>query len=105
MPNEIPYSAAERFWLCALAAAGFIGVNGAFFYGVFARPGALEAALSNPVSLAFAIEALLLLVALAYLLHRSGVSRLSWRWFLFLSLAGSMAFALPVMFLWRGRKR
>lgn len=101
--NRIEYSPAERGWLTALAVAGFVGVNGAFFYGVIAQPGSLRAALTNPVSLAFLVEALLMLAALAYLLGKWGVSRLSWKWFLFLSLVGSMAFALPVVLLRQGR--
>lgn len=103
MPHA-DYSPAERFWLAALAVFGFVAVNGAFFYGVLAQPGSLRAALTNPVSLAFLVEALLMLGALAYLLGKWGVGRLSWRWFLFLSLVGSMAFALPVVLLWRGRR-
>jgi uncharacterized membrane protein YhaH (DUF805 family) len=95
------YTPRERFWLCALAAVGVVAVNGAFVYGVVTRPGALADALTNPVSLAFLAEALLMLAALAYLLGRWGVARLSWRWFLFLSLVGSMAFALPAVLLWR----
>ncbi len=97
------YSPTERAWLVTLAVIGFVAVNGAFFYGLLARPGSLKAALTNPISLAFLVEALLMLGALAYLLGKWGVSRLSWAWFLFLSLVGSMAFALPVVLLWRGR--
>jgi hypothetical protein len=101
--RSIDYSPRERFWLCTLAVAGFVLVNGAFFYGVLRRPGALGDAMTNPVSVAFLAEALLMLAALAYLLGRWGVSRRSWRWFLLLSLIGSMAFALPVVLLW-GRR-
>lgn len=98
------YSPTERAWLVALAVFGFVAVNGAFFYGLIAQPGSLRAALTNPISLAFLVEALLMLVALAYLLGKWGVSRFSWGWFLFLSLLGSMAFALPVVLLWRRRR-
>ena len=103
MPTPIDYSPRERFWLLALAAFGFLAVNGAFLYGVVAQPGALAAAMTNPISLAFLTEAFLILAALAYLLGKWGVARLSWRWFLFLSLVGSMAFALPVVLLWGKR--
>jgi hypothetical protein len=105
MARSVEYSPRERVWLGALACIGFTVVNGAFFYGVLCRPGALSGALTNPISVAFLTEALLMLAALAYLLGKWGVSRLSWRWFLFLSILGSMAFALPVVLLWtRGRK-
>ena len=101
---QTEYSPTERFWLAVLAVFGFVAVNGAFFYGLIAQPGSLKAALTNPISLAFLVEALLMLAALAYLLGKWGVTRLSWAWFLFLSLVGSMAFALPVVLLWRGRR-
>ena len=103
MTADVTYSPRERFWLLALAAVGFVAVNGTFFYGLLGRPGALSAALTNPISLAFLIEALLILAALAYLLGKWGVARRSWRWFLFLALVGSMAFALPVVLLWGKR--
>ena len=101
---QIDYSRTERAWLTALAVIGFVAVNGAFLYGLLAQPGSLRAALTNPISLAFLAEALLMLIALAYLLGKWGVSRMSWRWFLFISLLGSLAFALPVVLLWRGRR-
>jgi hypothetical protein len=101
MEFSIDYSPRERFWLGAMAVVGVVAVNGTFVYGLLTRPGALGEAMTNPISLAFLTEALLILAALAYLLGRWGVARLSWRWFLFLALLGSMAFALPVVLLWR----
>jgi hypothetical protein len=103
MTHPIDYSAAERFWLWMLAAFGFVAVNGAFMYGVFVRPDILAAAQRNPLSLAFIVEALVLMAALAYLLPKWGVTRLSWGWFVVLSLAGSLALSLPIALLWKGR--
>ena len=68
-------------------------------YGLF-RPGAFAEAMANPIALAFMGEALVLVGVIAYLLTKWRVCRLSWRWFVFLSLLGSMAFALPVVLLW-----
>lgn len=102
MRSEIVYSPRERFVLWTLAAVGFAFVNGAFVYALL-QPDVLRQALTNPLALAFLGEAFLLLVAFAYLLTKWGVSRLSWQWFVMLSLLGSMAFALPVVLLWRGR--
>ena len=96
---EIEYQRSERLVLWSLAVIGFVVVNGAFLYGIF-RPGALQEAMANPVALAFMIEAALLMGALAYLLTRWRVNRLSWVWFVLLSLLGSMAFALPIVLLW-----
>ena len=94
------YSTRERFWLWCLAVFGFFTVNTAFVYGLSFQPGSMMNALTNPIAAAFIVESFLLLGALAYLLTRWGVSKLHWGWFVFLSLLGSMAFALPIILLW-----
>lgn len=105
MSIGVDYTRRERFWLWALAAFGFLGLNGAFVYGSLVRPGLLESALSNPVAVAFIAEALILVAVLAYLFARWGVSRLAWGWFVLLSLLGGLAFAIPVALLVPGRGR
>ncbi len=104
MQREIEYSAPERFWLWCLALFGFVAVNGAFFYGMLFQPEALANALANPIALAFMLEAFVLMGVFAYLLTKWGVSRLHWGWFVVLWFLGSMAFALPVVVLWRRRR-
>jgi hypothetical protein len=104
MTRTVEYSPTERRWLWLAAATGFFGLNAVFIYGLV-RPEVMQSALTNPVSLAFMAEALLLLVLLAYLLPKWGVGRLRRTWFVALALLGSLAFALPVMLLWRGRPR
>ena len=99
MVEQVEYSPGERFWLWTLAVFGFLAVNGAFVYGLF-RPGVLAEAMTNPIALAFMGEALVLVGVIAYLLTKWRVSRMSWRWFVILSLLGSMACALPVVLLW-----
>jgi len=101
--HPIVYTARERGALWFLAIVGGIGLNGAFVYGMLARPGALEAALANPIALAFLIEAFLMMGALAYLLPRWGVTTRSRLAFVALSLLGGVAFALPVVLLWKRR--
>ena len=98
---EVEYSRHERFWLWALGVFGFVGVNGAFFYGLLFDPNALQAALTNPIAAAFIVEALILTGVLAYLFRKWGVSRIAWGWFVCLSLLGSMAFAIPIALLFR----
>lgn len=99
------YSRSERSILVLVALSGLLGVNGAFLYGML-QPGVVKATLGNPLALAFIAEAFVLMILLAYLLGKWGVARLSWTWFVALSLLGSMAFALPVVLLWpRGRGR
>ena len=99
------YSRAERFWLMVLGAVGLVGINGVFLWSLYARPGALEDALSNPLALAFVVEAMLLVVTLAWLLRKWGLTRLGWGWFVLLSLLGSLAFAIPVALLLPRRAR
>lgn len=101
MKRETEYSHKERIWLWCLCLIGFFAVNGAFMYGLFFQTDAIIGALTNPVSLAFIVEALILMGVLAYLLTKWGVIEVHWAWFVLLSLAGSIAFALPIVLLWR----
>ena len=103
--SEISYSARERAWLWVLAIVGAIGLNGVFIYGAVVRPDLLTSAMTNPVAAAFIVEALVLTGVFAYLLDKWAVSRMHWGWFVVLSLAGGMAFALPVVLLWRSGRR
>lgn len=100
MKDTSTFSKGERRVLWAVAALGFLGVNGLFLYGALFVPGALSDAMTNPVSMAFLAEATILLALLAYLLTKWRVSRLSWIWFVVLSALGSIAFALPAVLLW-----
>lgn len=100
VPEGVTYSRGERLLLGFVATIGLLVVNVGFGYGMMAAPGAMREALTNPISLAFIIEAFLLMGVLAWLLGKWGVARLSWGWFVGLSLLGSMAFALPVVLLW-----
>lgn len=105
MERGIEYSGMERFWLWALAVFGLAAVNGTFLYGLLFEPRAIAEAMSNPIAAAFIVEALVLVGVFAYLFSKWRVIRLSWRWFVLLSLLGSMAFALPVVLLWPRRGR
>jgi hypothetical protein len=100
MSNAHEYTRGERAALIALGTFGFAAVNGTFIYSLLFQPDALDEALANPLSAAFMVEALVLAVALACLLRKWRVSRVSAVWFVVLSLVGSIAFALPVALLW-----
>ena len=65
------YSAQERFWLWTVAIVTGVGLNGILVYAG-ADPRAMQAALTNPISAAFIVEALLLMVVLAWPSCRSG---------------------------------
>jgi hypothetical protein len=101
----IDYTRAERIWLWALAAFGLLGVNGVFLWTLFTRPEIMREALANPVTLAYSVEALALVAALAWLFRKWGVSRLGWGWFVLLSLVGSLAFAIPAVLLFPRERR
>lgn len=105
MQIDKSYSRNERFWLWTLGTFGFVGINGTFLFSVLYQPELLEAALSNPVAAAFIVEAVVLVGVFAYLFQKWGVSRLGWGWFVFLSYLGSMAFAIPIVLLIKGRRR
>jgi len=99
----IHYTPRERSALIGFSLVGLIGLNSLFIYAILTRPQAMLDALENPVSLVFIVEAFMLLGLFAYLLGKWGVSRLGWKWFVALSLLGSMAFAVPVVLLWKRR--
>ncbi len=95
------FTATERVAFGIVAAIGALGLNGVFLYAVFVNPSLIGAAFANPVSLAFVLEAFVMLGLLAYVLHRWEVSRLTWLGFVILSLLGGLAFAFPVALLWK----
>jgi len=101
----VDYTRAERLWLWALAVFGLLGVNGVFLWTLFFRPETMREALANPITVAYSVEALALVAALAWLFRKWGVSRLGWGWFVLLSLLGSLAFAIPVALLFPRRER
>ena len=100
MESHPSWSGAERAGLWLLAVIGGVGLNGAFVYGMLARPGALGEAMANPIAAAFIAESLLLVGVLAWLLARLRLARKPWGWFVVFSLLGGIAFALPVMLMW-----
>ncbi len=95
------YSKKERWALIAMGAIGLVILNTVFLYCLFYSPQTIWDSLRNPVSLVFIGETFLMLGLLSYLLEKWEVTSISWKWFLVLSLLGSMAFALPVALLWK----
>ena len=104
MTDAVAYSPRERAWLGLVAVAGILALNGVFCYCLLIRPELVAAALLNPVSLAFIVEAFLMTGMLAYLFRKWRVSLMGPGWFVALALVGGLAFAVPVAALWN-RKR
>ena len=99
------YTRAERLGLWALGAIGLLGINGVFVWGMLTRPEVVSETFANPLALAFMAEAMFLVVTLAWLFRKWGLTRLGWVWFVALSLFGSLAFAIPVALLLPRRER
>ena len=97
--NSVQYTTTERLVLMLIAAVGLIALNGVFIYGVLFHAELITNAIKNPIACAFVVEAFVLMGVLAYLLAKWGVSRVHWGWFVVLSVAGGLAFALPVVLL------
>ena len=103
--NTPEFSPGERTALALLAIFGLVVPNGLFLYVAATDPGAMAAALSNPISLVFVFEAFLLMSLFAWLLGRSGARRPSGFVFVVLSLLGSLAFSVPWTLLRLTRRR
>jgi len=96
------YSKNEKLVLVAVAGLGFF-LNMVFLYCLFFDSASIWDAFQNPVSLVFIVETFLLLGLLSYLLKKWNLIQIHWIWLVVLSLAGSMAFALPAALLWKNK--
>lgn len=91
-----PFTATQERVLLALSILGLTVPNGVFLWVAFLHPGALEAALRNPASAVFIAEAFFLMFLGAWLAGRAGLRRPGPLAFVALSLAGSLAFSVPL---------
>ncbi|MCC6737741.1 MAG: hypothetical protein IT452_01740 [Planctomycetia bacterium] len=91
-----PLTATQERTLLALSILGLLVPNGVFLWVAFARPAALEAALRNPAAAVFIAEAFFLMFLAAWLVGRAGLRRPGPLAFVALSLAGSLAFSVPL---------
>jgi uncharacterized PurR-regulated membrane protein YhhQ (DUF165 family) len=90
--------------LLALAIFGMVIPNGLFLYYLFFAPEVVNAAFANPIALVFMMEALLLMILLAWLIHIAGYRSPGWLAFIIMSLLGSMAFSVPAFLYFANRK-
>jgi len=91
--------ASYRFLLYVIAAVGFFGLNGVFLFYALLRPDVMAAALANPVSLVFILEAFLMTGFFAWLIATLGWRKPGWLAFVVLSMVGSLAFSVPAFLL------
>ncbi len=102
---RVIYTTNERVFLWSLAVVSFFGINSVFVFGLVFDQEALIGAFNNPIAFAFILEAFLLMGTFSYFLTKWKLSKLHWGWFIFLSISGSLGFALPVVLLWPGSEK
>lgn len=103
--NVIHRLSQYRFLLYAVAVVGFFGLNGVFLFYALLRPEVMAAALANPVSLVFILEAFLMMGFMAWLIATLGWKKPGWLAFVVLSMVGSLAFSVPASLLLHLRKQ
>lgn len=74
------------------------------YYSLF-HPETLSSALSNPISLVFIIEAFLMMGLIAWLTRAVGFVRPGWLVFIVMTIAGSLAFSVPMFLIIHLRKQ
>ena len=86
-----------------LAILALVGPNGLYVYYAITAPELNQAALRNPIALAFMIEAMMLLGVFLWQVYRLTRSWIQVSLYLILSFVGSLAFSLP-LFIYRQSK-
>ena len=86
----------ERRALVALALASFLVPNGIFIYCAVKDFGLIVAAMQNPVSLVFILEAFVLMFLAAWFIQKIGTTKIKAAPFVVLSLMGSLGFSAPL---------
>ena len=90
--------------LYIVAAIGFIGLNGAFVFFALTEPQIMTAALQNPISLVFILEAFLMMGFGAWLISKFEMKKPGGLAFVVMTMIGSLAFSLPAFLLLHARK-
>lgn len=101
--QPITFTHREAAGLAALAVFGLLVPNGVFIYFFATDPALLRAALTNPLSLVFILEAIFLMFLFAWLVGRMGLRRPSGLAFVMMSLVGSLAFSVPAVLYLAGK--
>ena len=89
----------QRIALWAVAVFGLLGPNGVFIYFALFRWSDLLAAMQHPVTLAFVVEAFLVMGLLAVFFAQRPIGRWGWKTFVVLSLIGGLGFGIPAFVL------
>ena len=81
------------FLICSIV--GFIVINVPFLYFAFIDKGVYAEAINNGMALLFMTEAFLLMFLIAFIIAKSGINNPGWKFFICMSLLGSLAFSIP----------
>lgn len=95
----------HRHLLWIMAVAGFTLINGPFLYVLFVDPSRLIDVMLHPAGAAFVAEAVIMTLFFTVVVAGSGLRSPGWIVFLGLSIAGSLAFAVPAFILWHLHRR
>ncbi|MEM0967580.1 MAG: hypothetical protein AAGJ81_15640 [Verrucomicrobiota bacterium] len=99
--NSLNFGNPIVFLIVAILA--FLGPNGLYLYFAITQPELNQAAIRNPIALAFMIEAMMLLVLFLWQVYRITRSWMQVGLYLILSFIGSLAFSFP-FFVYRQKK-
>jgi hypothetical protein len=82
-------------WLVLVALFGLFVPNGIFVYWLLTEFEGVGGVIANKLALAFIIEAFLVLGIMSYYFARNPIGRVTWYWFVVLSLIGGLGFGIP----------
>ena len=91
-------------YLLFIAILALLGPNALYLYACFTNPSSNIEALSNPVALAFMVEAMMLLAVFLYYVYLKTKSYKQVFYYLVLAFAGSLAFSFPLFMYIQHRK-
>lgn len=89
--------------LLLIAVVAFLLPNSFLVYWLLFEFDGLGQIIHNPLAIGFIIDVFVTMCLLAYYFARKPIGKVSWPWFVALSLAGGVAFSLPLYF-WLNRR-
>lgn len=89
--------------LLIVALFGLLVPNGLFVYWALTEFAGIGDIVNNKLALAFIIEAFLVLAMMTVFFARNPIGKLSWHWFVVMSLIGGLGFGIPFYYWWNKR--
>ena len=74
---------------------GLLGINLPFLYYALVDRTVYTEAMNNGMALLFIVEAFGLMFFIAFLIAKSGMKKPGWKFFICMSILGSLAFSIP----------